>query len=99
MMWLTIYFSVYESNLTSSSSTVQLLESYDVLADRAPGIMPARDWPGDRPGFSLMGKLLPALFTNSQLAESCGQGLQKKKSDTRPPLDKNKISACKGIFI
>jgi hypothetical protein len=92
----------FQSFEAGNSKTIKLCDAYDVWADRGL-VVAARNYASthlaSRPGYALMIKLLPAVFSIKELGESCGQGLQKKKGETRPPLDKTKVAACKGILI
>lgn len=51
------------------------------------------------PGYYVVIKLMPLLFTTEEMANSRGQGIKPaKQGDTRPPLDINKIQTIKGTY-
>ena len=54
--------------------------------------------PVQKATFKLTSKLLPEIFTVSELASSRGQGLRTKKGvDLRPVLDQHRVQIQKGI--
>jgi hypothetical protein len=92
----------FQSIEADTSKTVKLVEAYDVWADRST-VLAARNYASrhltNKPGYALIGKLLPAVFSTKELGESCGQGMHMRKGETRPPLDKTKVAACKGMYL
>lgn len=81
----------------ASSKMVKLMSNSDVMVE-ASKLKRARQsaFKHPKPAYTLMGKLMPCVFSKEEMANSRGQGLgPAKKGDLRPVLDPAKIQLCK----
>ncbi|CAC5425035.1 unnamed protein product [Mytilus coruscus] len=82
---------------TSSSTNVKLIESADVTVDgdTIKKIM-QKAQKESSPGYFIIRKVMPLLFSRADLANSRGQGLTTSKDgDFRPALDKTRVKLAK----
>ncbi|XP_076080536.1 uncharacterized protein LOC143051528 isoform X2 [Mytilus galloprovincialis] len=82
---------------TSSSTMVKLIESADVTVDgeTIKKIM-QKAHKESSPGYFIIRKVMPLLFSRGELANSRGQGLTTSKDgDFRPALDKTRVKIAK----
>ncbi|VDI18927.1 Hypothetical predicted protein [Mytilus galloprovincialis] len=89
--------SPFNKESSEAVKCVKLLENHDhmVKAEELRRIT-ARAKKEKIPGYYVVIKLMPLLFTTEEMANSRGQGIKPaKQGDTRPPLDINKIQTIK----
>lgn len=53
----------------------------------------------DRAGYKLASKLVCLLFSDQELAVSCGQGMRIKKGDVRPSLDSDRLEVLRSNYL
>ena len=83
---------------------MKLLDNYDVFVDRTKLRLALQGARQKSPIF-LLNKLIPLVFSEEELANSCGLGIHtstksatSKQSIPKLPLDSNKVAACKGMM-
>ena len=89
----------------SNSTTVKLLDNYDVFVDRTK-LRVALQGARQKSPIFLLNKLIPLVFSEEELANSCGLGIHttstksvtSKQSIPKLPLDSYKVAACKGMM-
>lgn len=75
---------------------VKLLENYEVFVDRQK-LRAALQGATKKNPIYLLNKLIPLVFSEEDLANSCGLGIHSSAStSTKLPLDAYKVGACKG---
>lgn len=82
---------------------MKLLDNYDVFVDRTK-LRVALQGARQKSPIFLLNKLIPLVFSEEELANSCGLGIHttttksatSKQSIPKLPLDSYKVAACKG---
>ena len=78
---------------------VKLLENYEVFVDRQK-LRAALQGATRKNPLYLLNKLIPLVFSEEELANSCGLGIHSSASSSsaspKLPLDAYKVGACKG---
>lgn len=76
---------------------MRLIQDVDVFVDR--GVLRNEITTAIKKGPGhLLSRLIAAVFTTEELANSCGQGLNRGNGEEKLPLDAVKINACKGLY-
>ena len=83
---------------SSNRQLVRLIQDVDVFIDR--GTLRNEITTALKKGPAhLLSRLIAAVFSTDELANSCGQGIIKGgNAEQKMPLDSIKISACKGLY-
>lgn len=80
---------------------VRLLKKSNIMVNHRQlrkAIRAASDASNDRAGYKLASKVVPLLFTDQELAVSCGQHIRAKKGDCRPSLDPQLLNVLRGLY-
>lgn len=82
---------------------VKLLENFDVFVDRTK-LRAVLQGACQRNPLFLFNKLIALVFSEDELANSCGLGIhipsvKSNKCNPKLPLDARKVAACKGMVI
>ena len=84
---------------------MKLLDNYDVFVDRTK-LRVALQGARQKSPIFLLNKLIPLVFSEEELANSCGLGIHttsaksvtSKQAIPKLPLDSFKVAACKGML-
>ena len=84
---------------------MKLLDNYDVFVDRTK-LRVALQGARQKSPIFLLNKLIPLVFSEEELANSCGLGIHttstksatSKQSIPKLPLDSYRVAACKGMM-
>lgn len=85
----------------SFQNQVRLIETSDICVDSDSLAKIVRKGKKERePGYFVIRKIMPLVFSRMELATSRGQGLTgTKDGDLRPVLDKKTVQTVKGILF
>ncbi|XP_060581131.1 uncharacterized protein LOC132737800 isoform X2 [Ruditapes philippinarum] len=81
---------------------VRLLAKYDVKVNHRllrKATRAASNASIEKAGYKLASKLICLLFSEQELAVSCGQGMRVKKGDVRPSLDSERLEVLRDYVI